>query len=69
MTASGKRTTIQIDGETHRLLEHLKRAEGASSYAQVIRSLIRKTKRLTKSTMGSLSELPPFRRENRDRLD
>jgi len=51
------------------LLEHLKRSEGASSYAQVIRSLIRKTKRLTKSTMGSLPELPPFRREKRDRFD
>ena len=50
------------------MLEHLKRSEGASSYAQVIRSLIRKTKRLTKSTMGSLPELPPFRREKRDRF-
>ncbi|HKZ89125.1 MAG TPA: hypothetical protein VJ300_02585 [Thermoplasmata archaeon] len=69
MATTGKRTTIQIDGETQRLLEHLKRSEGASSYAQVIRSLIRKTKRLTKSTMGSLPELPPFRREKRDRFD
>jgi len=51
------------------LLEHLKRAEGASSYGQVIRTLIRKTKRTTKSTMGSLPELPPFRREKRDRFD
>ena len=69
MATSGKRTTIQIDGETHRLLEHLKRAEGASSYGEVIRTLIRKAKRTTKSTMGSLPELPPFRREKRDRFD
>lgn len=64
-----QRTTIQVDRETLVLLEEMKRAEGARSYAELIRALIRKAKRPRRSERGSLPKLPEFRRETRDRLD
>lgn len=67
--AAVRRTTIQVDGETLDLLDHMKRSRGASSYAEVIRGLIRESKRLPSKERGSLPGLPAFRREKRDRFD
>ena len=36
-----ERRTIQVDRETLQVLEHLKKAKGAKSYAEVVRILIR----------------------------
>ncbi len=62
-------TTIQVDRETLQVLEHLKKAQGARSYAEVLRALIRDSKRLPRSERGSLPKLRAFRRDKRDRLD
>ena len=68
-TVVSERTTIQVDRETLQVLEYLKRAQGAKSYGEVLRVLIRDSKRLSRSERGSLPKLREFRREKRDRLD
>jgi len=62
-------TTIQVDRETLQVLEYLKRAQGAKSYAEVVRMLIRDAKRLPRSERGSFPKLREFKRDKRDRLD
>jgi len=62
-------TTIQVDRETLQVLEYLKKANGAKSYAEVLRMLIRESKKLPRSERGSLPKLPEFRRDKRDRFD
>jgi predicted CopG family antitoxin len=62
-------TTIQVDRETLQVLEYLKRAQGAKSYAEVLRMLIRDSKRLPQSERGAFPKLRPFKRDKRDRLD
>jgi len=53
-----------MDRETLRILELLKRAQGARSYAEVLRTLIRDSRRLLRSERGSLPKLREFRRDN-----
>ena len=65
----GQTTTIQVDRETLQVLEYLKKAQGAKSYTEVVRMLIRDSKRLPRSERGSLPKLREFRREKRDRTD
>ena len=62
-------TTIQIDRETLQVLEYLKRAHGAKSYADVVRMLIRDAKRLPRSERGAFPKLRAFKRDKRGRLD
>ena len=62
-------TTIQVDRETLQVLEHLKKAQGAKSYAEVLRTLIRESKRLPRSERGAFPKLREFKRDKRDRFD
>jgi len=63
------RTTIQVDGETLKLLEQLKSEREARSYGEVIKQLIIESKTLERSEKGSLPKLRRFEREKLDRLD
>ncbi|MGQ9468753.1 MAG: ribbon-helix-helix protein, CopG family [Nitrososphaerales archaeon] len=63
------RTTIQVDEETLKMLEKLKRERGVSSYSELVKQLIREVKVIEKSEKGSLPGLKSFRREKIDRLD
>lgn len=62
------RTSIQLDDETKRLLDRIKKEKGASSYAEAIRLLVKEAKRLESSELGSLPRLKEFKREKHDRL-
>ena len=62
-------TTIQVDRETLQVLEYLKKAQGAKSYAEVLRMLIRDSKRLPRSERGDFPKLREFKRDKRDRFD
>jgi len=63
------RTTIQVDGETLKLLEQLKSERRARSYGEVVKQLIIESKTLEKSEKGALPKLKRFEREKLDRLD
>ena len=63
------RTTIQVDGETLKLLEQLKSERRARSYGEVVKQLIIESKTLERSEKGSLPKLRRFEREKLDRLD
>jgi len=47
----------------------VKKDQGAKSYSEAIRALLRRAKRPTKSEMGSLPKLKEFKRERSDRFD
>jgi predicted CopG family antitoxin len=64
-----ERTSIQVRRDLVDELEALKREFGAASYDEVIRSLLRERKRLSKSYFGTLPKLKSFRREEIDRFD
>ena len=63
------RTTIQLDRKTKEILERIKRETKARNYAEVIRSLAKASKVLSKSDRGSLTRLESFQREKIDRFD
>jgi hypothetical protein len=62
------RTSIQLDDETKTLLDRVKKAKGAASYAEAIRLLVKDAKRLEHSELGSLPRLKEFQRDKHDRL-
>jgi len=61
-------TTIQVGGETLELLRKLKDEEGAKTYENLIRDLIKSTKTLKASQRGKYPKLAPFKREEIDRF-
>lgn len=63
------RTTIQLDEETKKILDKLKKEKKAKSYAAVIRELAKNAKTLNKKEQGTLPELKAFQREKHDRLN
>ncbi len=63
------KTTIQIDQETLKILEKLKKERKAKSYSELIRQLINESKKIEKNEKGSLSKIPSFVREEYDRVD
>jgi predicted CopG family antitoxin len=62
-------TTIQVQDDVYVMLERLKRELNMESYNQVIKHLIRKSKRMDKSEFGSMPGIAPFVREEIDRFD
>ena len=56
-------TTIRVQDDVYAALKRLKRELNAESYNQVIKHLIRKSKRMDKSEFGSMPEIAPFVRE------
>lgn len=56
-------TTVQIQDETRRLLDRLKREMGLTSYDEVIRRLSRAKMSLPKSLFGACKGSHPFVRE------
>jgi predicted CopG family antitoxin len=67
--AEPERTSIQVRRDLLAQLEALKREQGAGSYEEVIRDLLRERRRLPRSYFGTLPKLKTFRREELDRLD
>ncbi|MFQ5910620.1 MAG: hypothetical protein ACE5IJ_07875 [Thermoplasmata archaeon] len=61
-------TTIRVMKETLRLLRVLKEEEGAATYDELIRHLIKSTKTLRTSQRGKYPALKPFKRERNDRF-
>jgi predicted CopG family antitoxin len=62
-------TTIQVQDDVYVMLERLKRELNMESYNQVIKHLIRKSKRMDKSEFGSMPGIAPCVREEIDRFD
>jgi len=62
-------TTIQVQDDVYVMLERLKRELNMESYNQVIKHLIRKSKRMDKSEFGSMPGIASFVREEIDRFD
>ena len=62
-------TTIQVQDDVYVVLERLKRELNAESYNQVIRHLIRKSRRMDESEFGSMPGIAPFVRDEIDRFD
>ena len=63
------KTTIQVDEDIVRLLEHLKKERARRSYSEALREIVKEGKTLKKSERGSLPRLRPFVREKADRFD
>ena len=62
------KTTIQIDQDTLKILEKLKKERRVKSYSELIRQLINESKKIEKSEKGSLSKIPTFIREEYERV-
>ncbi len=62
-------TTIQVQDDVYIALERLKRELNAESYNQVIKHLIRKSRRMDESEFGSMPGIAPFLRDENDRFD
>ncbi len=62
------RTSIQLDEETKKLLDRIKKEKGVSSYAETIRLLVKDAKRHERSELGSLPRLKDFQRDKHDCL-
>jgi len=62
-------TTIQVQDDVYVVLERLKRELNAESYNQVIKHLIRKSRRMAESEFGSMPGIAPFARDEIDRFD
>ncbi|MFZ8849987.1 MAG: ribbon-helix-helix protein, CopG family [Thermoproteota archaeon] len=62
------KTTIQIDQDTLKILEKLKKEKRVKSYSELIRQLINESKKIEKSEKGSLSKIPSFIREEYGRV-
>ncbi len=63
------KTTIQVDEDVVRLLEHLKREKALKSYSEALREVLNESKTLKKSERGTLPKLKPFVRDKTDRLN
>ncbi len=62
-------TTIQVQDDVYKMLNSLKKELKAESYSEVIRHLLRKSKRMDESEFGSMPRIAPFKREEIDRFD
>lgn len=62
-------TTIMVQDDLMKMLGRLKEESGARTYDELLRSLLRKTKKLDKSHFGTLPKLKTFQREEIDRFD
>jgi predicted CopG family antitoxin len=62
------KTTIQIDQDTLKILEKLKKERKVKSYSELIRQLVNESKKIEKSEKGSLSKIPVFIREEYDHI-
>ncbi len=63
------KTTVQVDEDVLKLLERVKREKSLRSYSEVLRTILRESKTLRKSELGSLPRLKSFVREKHDRFD
>ena len=63
------KTTIQVDDDVLRQLDHLKREKAFKSYSDTLRDILRRSKTLSRSERGMLPRLKPFVREKTDRFD
>ncbi len=63
------KTTIQVDEDVIKVLEHMKRERALKSYSEALREILKESKTLKKSERGSLPKLKPFAREKIDRFD
>jgi len=61
-------TTIQVDKKTAEILKKLRDEENAKNYNELILRLIASYKTLKTSRFGRYPKLPPFKREELDRL-
>ena len=62
------KTTIQIDQDTLKILEKLKKERRVKSYSELIRQLINESKKFENSEKGSLSKITTFIREEYERV-
>jgi predicted CopG family antitoxin len=62
-------TTIQVQDDVYKILNMLKKELNAESYNDVIKHLLKKTKRMDESEFGSMPGIAPFQREEIDRFD
>lgn len=63
------KTTIQVDEDIVKVLEHMKRERALRSYSEALREILKESKTLKRSERGSLPKLKPFAREEIDRFD
>ena len=63
------KTTIQVDEDIVRMLEHLKREKAVKSYSEALREVLNENKTLKKSEQGTLPKLKHFSRQKIDRFD
>ncbi len=63
------KTTIQVDDDVLRQLDHLKRERAFKSYSETLRDILKESKTLNRSERGTLPRLKPFKREKTDRFD
>jgi predicted CopG family antitoxin len=62
-------TTIQVQDDVYKMLNILKKELNAGSYNDVVKYLLKKTKRMDESEFGSMPGIAPFQREDIDRFD
>jgi len=62
-------TTIEVQGDVYEKLKALKEELKAKSYSEVIRHLLRTSKRMYESEFGSMPGIASFKREEIDRFD
>jgi predicted CopG family antitoxin len=62
-------TTIQVQDDVYKMLNILKKELDAESYNDVVKHLLRKTKRMDESEFGSMPGIAPFQREEIDRFN
>lgn len=62
-------TTIMVQDDLAKILAKLKKESGAKTYDELLRLVIKKTKKLEKSHFGTLPKLKSFKREELDRFD
>jgi predicted CopG family antitoxin len=62
-------TTIQVQDDVYKMLNQLKKELNVESYNDVLRHLLRKSKRMDESEFGSMPEIATFQREDIDRFD
>ncbi len=63
------KTTIQVDQDIVKVLDHMKKERALKSYSETLREILKESKTLTKSELGTLSRLKRFSRDEIDRFD
>jgi predicted CopG family antitoxin len=62
-------TTIQVQDDVYKMLNILKKDLNVESYNDVVKHLLRKSKRMDESEFGSMPGIAPFQREEIDRFN